>query len=146
LIRRATNPGHETSDGDMARYVAHLARTEALDLLEPDAKNPGREKVEFDDKLWEQVGWDAIKKYQILPLRALRSKAIGVVMANPLDLARRRDFEAATDRVIAETFAATPAQIATVLERKLRSRPATAGETNKILGDVHAAVADRVIE
>jgi type IV pilus assembly protein PilB len=146
LIRRASNPGHETSDGDMARYVAHLARTEALDLLEPDPKDPGHPKVELDEKLWDQVGWDAIKKYQILPLRALRSKAVAVVMANPLDLQRRRDFEAATDRVIAETFAATPAQIATVLERKVRSRPATAGETNKLLGDVHAAVADRVVE
>jgi type IV pilus assembly protein PilB len=146
LIRRASNPGHETSDGDMARYVAHLARTDALDLLEPDPKDPGRPKVELDDKLWDQVGWAAIKKYQILPLRALRSKAIAVVMANPLDLQRRRDFEAATDRVIAETYAATPAQIATVIERKVRSRPATAGETDKILGDVHAAVADRVVE
>jgi type IV pilus assembly protein PilB len=159
IVRRFDDGKLAAGETDMTRFIAHLARSEALDLLAPDPKNPKKLAISWDMALWEALGVDAIRKYQVLPLRAANARvsgagdikgdatkpAIDVVMANPLDVARRRYFELATEHSIREAFAATPAHINAVLEKQLGTR-VRAAEQDALLDRVAVAVAERPID
>jgi type IV pilus assembly protein PilB len=124
IIHRVRDPNLATSEMEMSQYVARLAKTEVLDLTKAD--------VEWDNNLWEVVGHEAIQKYMILPRKALTSKALSVVMVNPLDFAKRSGFEAATERTVEEAFVATKAQIQAVLDTKFKKAAAGAGDTSDL--------------
>ncbi len=116
IIQKVKNPNAQTTELEMARYVARLAKTEVMDLTKGE--------IDWDDadlmKLWEVVGHEAIQKYMILPRKALSSRELSVVMVNPLDESRRRDFEAKTEKLITEAFVATKAQLQAVLDKKFK--------------------------
>jgi type IV pilus assembly protein PilB len=116
IIHRVRDPKIQTTELEMAKFVARLAKTEVVDLTSKD--------IEWDDRLWEVVGHEAIQKYMILPRKALSSKALAVVMVNPLDDGRRRDFEAKTEKTIEEAYVATKAQIQAVLDKKFKKESA----------------------
>ncbi|MBI3724235.1 GspE/PulE family protein [bacterium] len=65
IMRRFLDPKLEPSESDMARSIAHLARTDALDLSGPTAQDPKRAAIVWDAALWETVGVEAIRKYTI---------------------------------------------------------------------------------
>ncbi|MCO5165206.1 MAG: Flp pilus assembly complex ATPase component TadA [Planctomycetes bacterium] len=133
LIHICREPGLERTDQEIAGYYARLANAEVFDCTNPD--------LEWDDRLWEVVGVDAIMKFEILPLKKLDSKSLQVIMANPLDQPRRASFEAATDLQIGEVLVSTEAQIKAVLDDRLkrRKKDQTAAEfdelTSEITGD-----------
>ena len=114
LIHLVRDPELERTDEEIAGYYSKLAKTEMVDLESGE--------FHFDERLWEVVGLDAISKYQILPVKKLDSKSLQVVMVNPLDQTRRTNFEAATDMHIGDALVATEAQIAAVLEQRLKTK------------------------
>jgi type IV pilus assembly protein PilB len=120
IIQKVKDPTRTATEIEMARYVGRLAKTEVLDL----SKN----EIDWEDadlmKLWEVVGIDAIQKYMILPRKALNSRELSVIMVNPLDEARRRDFEAKTEKLITEAFVAMKSQIQGVLDKKFKKAAA----------------------
>ncbi len=138
LIHISREPNLERTDQEIAGYYARLANAEVFDCTSPD--------LEWDDRLWEVVGVDAIAKFEILPLKKLDSKALQVVMANPLDQPRRASFEAATDLQIGEVLVSTEAQIKHVLDERLkrRKKDATAAEFDELTGEIGGDGAEKV--
>ncbi|MBI3722720.1 GspE/PulE family protein [bacterium] len=135
IIHHVKDPKLTTTEAEMAKYVARLAKAEVMDPTAPE--------IEWDDRLWEVVGVEHIQKYMILPRKALTSKALSVVMVNPLDFGKRSGFEAATEKTIEEAFVATKVQIQTVLDKKFKKNPAVdtsdlgalAGEVDSLSGE-----------
>ncbi len=142
IIVKVKNPTIQTTEAEMARYVARLAKTEVIDL----AKN----EIDWNDadlmKLWEVVGHDAIQKYMILPRKALSSRELSVVMVNPLDDGRRRDFEAKTEKLIVEAYVATKSQLQSVLDMKFKQQQSAldTSDLSNLVGEVGAEHTERV--
>jgi len=111
LIHVIRDPELERNEEEFADYYARMGGAEVIDVHGAD--------VHWDERLWEVITKDVIKKYRILPLRKLDSRNLSVVMNNPLDQTRRNNFEAATDLHIAEVFVATNSAIQEVLTAKL---------------------------
>ncbi|HZU95813.1 MAG TPA: ATPase, T2SS/T4P/T4SS family, partial [Planctomycetota bacterium] len=136
IIQKVKNPNLVTTELEMARYVARLAKTEVLDLT--------KSEIDWDDadlmKLWEVVGHEAIQKYMILPRKALNSRELSVIMVNPLDDGRRRDFEAKTEKLITEAFVATKAQIQVILDKKYKKTASQPGLDTSDLSGLASAV------
>ncbi len=109
LIHMVREPGLERSDEEVAGYYARLAKAE---LFDPEGTH---QDVEWDDRLWEVVGNDAIKRWRICPVKKIDSKSLQVVMLNPMDMTRRNNFEAATELLIGEAIVATESQLDTIL-------------------------------
>ncbi|MEZ6185321.1 MAG: ATPase, T2SS/T4P/T4SS family [Planctomycetota bacterium] len=111
LIHVIRDPDVERTEDEFAEYYARMGGAEVINVHGAD--------VHWDERLWEVVTKEVVRKYRILPLRKLDSKNLSVVMSNPLDQTRRNNFEAATDLHIAEVFVATNTAINEVLVAKL---------------------------
>jgi type IV pilus assembly protein PilB len=129
LIHIIREPGLERTSDEIAGYYAKLAKTELVDLTSDD--------FYWDDRLWEVVGVEVIKKYHILPVKKLDSKSLQVVMTNPLDHNRRHNFEAATELHIGDALVATESQIKEVLSSRLKVDTSVAeGEFAELAGEI----------
>jgi type IV pilus assembly protein PilB len=109
MIHLVRNPDLERTDEEVAGYYAKMAKTTIFD--------PETADVEWDDRLMEVVGKDAITRWKIIPIKKLDSKNLQVVMVNPMDMTRRSNFEAATELLIGEAFVATEAVIDEIVEK-----------------------------
>jgi type IV pilus assembly protein PilB len=130
LIHISREPSLERSDQEIAGYYARLANAEVFDC--------SNSELEWDDRLWEVVGVDAIAKFEILPIKKLDSKTLQCVMSNPLDQPRRSSFEAATDLQIGEVLVSTEGQIKHVLDERLkrRKKDATSAEFDTLADEL----------
>jgi len=136
LIHLIREPDLERDDEEIAGYYARLAKTELIDL--------SSDEVYFDDRLWEVVGVDAIRKYLILPLKKLDSKNLQVVMVNPLDHNRRSSFEAATDLHIGDALVAPESAIKEFLDQKFKDSAVNEGEFAELTGEIVDSRAEEV--
>ena len=84
VIHRVKAPDLRPDEDEIAAFYARLTDTEVVDC----------DSAEWDLRLWEVVGLDAIERWRVLPLRKIDDKSIQGVMANPTDLLRRDAFEA----------------------------------------------------
>lgn len=112
LMHLLKDPELERGEDEFARYYATMAQTELVDPTDT-------EQYEWDPKLWQLVGHDAIKKTLILPVKMVSAKGMQVVMINPTDLGKRSNFESTTEYTIEEALVATPGKIREVIESVL---------------------------
>jgi type IV pilus assembly protein PilB len=124
-IYMARNPGFVWPEEDVARYVARLAKLEYVDLRE----------VEVDPNLLAVVGEEALRKFEILPLKKLGSGTLKAAMDNPLDVTRRDNFELATGLHIEVLVVATAEQIRGLIDRSFRKQE-LAGASEAVLAEL----------
>ena len=125
LIHLVHDPELERNDEEIAGYYATMAGTEVFD--------PTSDEVYWDDRLFEVVGSEHVQRYEILPLKKIDSKTLQVVMANPMDISRRQNFETATELHIGEVLVAVPAKIQQVLAARFGGKKVDDGATNAAL-------------
>ncbi len=108
LIQRMMDPKFQLSAEDTAKFIARLT-----DL--PLVTKP--EEIEIDEKLVEVVGDALIRREGVFPHKRLTPNSVAVLMANPLDYAKREAFQQASELVIEEVRVA-PATLIEVLVKK----------------------------
>ena len=130
LIHLNRDPKLERTDAEIATYYARMAKTEVVD---PSNK----ERWDYDLRLWELIGEETIRKYNVLPVKSLSGKGVMVIMVNPMDMNRRSGFESATDLIIEEAFVATEAkindQIGEILGKKDEGGPAVGTDMSELI-------------
>ena len=103
IIQRALDPNTPFSDKEMASYVARLSKCEYqeldLALFEPNVF------------LFESLGEEILKRYQVLPLGKTSEKGLRAALTNPLDFQGIQDFEIVTGLKLEEKVVMTAADI-----------------------------------
>ncbi len=108
IIQRALDPDTPLSDTDMANYIAKLAKCEFVDL---------DENFEPNIVLLKNIGEEALKRYQVMPLGEISPKELRAAVANPLDFQTIQDFELVTSLKLREKVVAASSQIEEALLR-----------------------------
>jgi type II secretory ATPase GspE/PulE/Tfp pilus assembly ATPase PilB-like protein len=108
LLQRMLDPKFQLSAEDTAKFVAKL--TELPLVTKP-------EEIEIDEKLVEVVGDALIRREGVFPHKRLSPNSVAVLMANPLDYAKREAFQQASELVIEEVSVA-PATLIEALVKK----------------------------
>ncbi len=108
LLQRMMDPKFQLSSEDTAKFVAKLT-----DL--PLVTKP--EEIEIDEKLVEVVGDALIRREGVFPHKRISPNTVAVLMANPLDYAKREAFQQASELVIEEVRVA-PATLIEALVKK----------------------------
>ncbi|HWA09280.1 MAG TPA: ATPase, T2SS/T4P/T4SS family [Opitutaceae bacterium] len=108
LMQRMLDPKFQLSAEDTAKFVSKLTDLPLVTKVE---------EVECDEKLIEAVGEAIIRREGIFPYKKLEGNAVAVLMANPLDYAKRESFQQATDYAIDDVHVA-PATLIEQLVKK----------------------------
>ena len=93
LLQRMLDPKFQLSADDTAKFVSKLTDLPLVTKIED---------VEIDEKLVTTTGDALIRREGIFPHKHCGEKAVGVLMANPLDYAKREAFSQATELAIEE--------------------------------------------
>ncbi len=129
LLQRMLDPKFQLSAEDTAKFVAKLT-----DL--PLVTKP--EEIEIDEKLVEVVGDALIRREGVFPHKRLSPNSVAVLMANPLDYAKREAFQQASELVIEEVSVAPATLIEALVKKFFKEAAKGPGE-----GDVDiSSVAD----
>ncbi|MGE0709199.1 MAG: ATPase, T2SS/T4P/T4SS family [Planctomycetota bacterium] len=110
LMHLNKEPDLERTEEETAIYYARMAKTEVVDPTD-------EKKWDYDQRLWELVGEETIKKSMVLPVKSLSGKGVQVIMNNPMDMNRRSAFESATDLIIEQAFVAVDSKIQLVIDK-----------------------------
>jgi type IV pilus assembly protein PilB len=121
LIQRMLDPKFQLSAEDTAKFVAKLT-----DL--PLVTKP--EDIEIDEKLVEVVGDAIIRREGVFPHARLSPNSVAVLMANPLDFAKREAFQQATELVIDEVRVAPATFIELLVKRFFKTEARKDGEVD----------------
>jgi len=108
IIQRALDPETPLSDGEMANYIARLAKCEFVEL---------DENFEPNIVLLKNIGEEPLKRYGVMPLGELSPKELRAAVANPLDFQTIQDFELVSGLKLREKVVAAASQIEEVLKR-----------------------------
>jgi type IV pilus assembly protein PilB len=93
LIARMLDPKFQLSPEDTAKFISKF--TDLPLVLKP-------EDVEIDEKLVEITGDAVIRREGVFPYKKIGNNGCAVLMANPLDYAKRESFQQATEMTIEE--------------------------------------------
>ena len=110
IVQKALDPTLAFSPREMASYAARLAKVSYFEI---------DENFRPDLELFRAVGEDIIRKYEIVPLRAVGPNTCAVTLANPNDFQRINDFEIVTGLKIAEKCVSAQCDIARLLDSAL---------------------------
>ncbi|HEY0945479.1 MAG TPA: ATPase, T2SS/T4P/T4SS family [Opitutaceae bacterium] len=132
LIQRMLDPKFQLGAEDTAKFISRLTEHPLVTRAE---------EIEIDEKLVEVVGEAVIRREGVFPHRRLSPNSVAVLMANPLDYAKREAFQQTTELVIEEIKVA-PATLTDVLLRKLFKTDARKGVDG---GDVDISSVAEVI-
>ncbi len=108
LMQRMLDPKFQLSAEDTAKFVSKL--TDLPLITKPD-------EIECDEKLIEAVGEAIIRREGVFPYKKLEGNAVAVLMANPLDYAKRESFQQATDYSIDDVHVAPATLIETLVKK-----------------------------
>jgi type IV pilus assembly protein PilB len=108
LMQRMLDPKFQLSAEDTAKFVAKLTDLPLITKAE---------EIACDDKLIETVGEAIIRREGIFPYKKLDGNAVAVLMANPLDYAKRESFQQATDYSIDDVHVAPATLIETLIKK-----------------------------
>ncbi len=93
LIARMLDPKFQLSPEDTAKFISKF--TDLPLVTKPD-------ELEIDEKLVEITGDAVIRREGIFPFKKIGNNGCAVLMANPLDFAKRESFQQATEMTIEE--------------------------------------------
>jgi type IV pilus assembly protein PilB len=114
LMQRMLDPKFQLSAEDTAKFVAKFSDLPLVTKIE---------ELEIDDKLVEITGDAIIRREGIFPVKKTGTNTVAVVMANPLDYAKREAFQHAVDLTIDDVRVA-PATLIDQLLKKYFKDPA----------------------
>lgn len=116
LIQRMLDPKFQLSADDTARFVSRLTDSPLV---------TSEDEIEIDEKLVEVVGDAVIRREGIFPHKRMSPKSVAVLMANPLDYAKRESFQVATDLHIEAIHVASATFIEGLLKRFFKTEAKT---------------------
>ena len=119
LLHRMMDPKFQISPDDTARFIAQLTGLPLVTKLED---------LSSDEALLRQVGDAIIRREGVLPVRRNENGGLVVLMANPLDYARREAFQLATELRIEEVSVAP----ATLIELLIKTTFKTSSDTGLV--------------
>ncbi|MDB6093800.1 MAG: putative phytochrome sensor protein [Verrucomicrobia bacterium] len=93
LLQRFLDPKFQLSADDTAKFISKLTDLPLITKIED---------IEADEKLITSIGDALIRREGIFPHKYNGEKAVAVLMANPLDYAKREAFQQATELSIDE--------------------------------------------
>jgi type II secretory ATPase GspE/PulE/Tfp pilus assembly ATPase PilB-like protein len=129
LLQRMLDPKFQLTPEDTAKFVARLTDLPLVTKME---------EIEIDDKLVEVVGDALIRREGVFPHKRLSPNSVAVLMANPLDYAKREAFQQASELVIEEVSVAPATLIEALVKKFFKEAAKGSGE-----GDVDiTSVAD----
>ncbi len=102
LIQRLIDPKYEMPGDKMAQYIAKF--TDSRLVLD-------KAELEIDEKLFEVVGEEVIRKTGVVPIKQLTPTSVSAVMVNPYDYHSREDFERQSELHLDEVMVAPEALI-----------------------------------
>ncbi|HTT56096.1 MAG TPA: ATPase, T2SS/T4P/T4SS family [Opitutaceae bacterium] len=128
LIQRMLDPKFQLSAEDTAKFVAKFTDLPLVAKIED---------LEIDDKIVTAVGDAIIRREGVFPVKRTGTNTVSVLMANPLDYAKREAFQQAVEMTIDEVRVA-PATLIEQLVKKFFKEPskAAAGEGDVDIGEV----------
>ena len=123
LIQRMLDPKFQLGPEDTAKFVAKFTDLPLVSKLEG---------LEVEDKLVEITGQEIIRREGVFPVKRTGANTVSVLMANPLDYAKREAFQQATELTIDEVRVAPANLIEQLIKKYFKdsgkgkgSRPAT---------------------
>jgi len=121
LLQRMLDPKFELSADDTAKFISKLTDLPLVTKVD---------EVEVDEKLIEITGDALIRREGIFPHKRLSPNSVAVLMANPLDYAKRESFSQATEMGIEEVRVVS----ATLFEAFLKKyfKDSKAGDPNAV--------------
>ncbi|HTX65029.1 MAG TPA: ATPase, T2SS/T4P/T4SS family [Opitutaceae bacterium] len=128
LIQRMLDPKFQLSAEDTAKFVAKFTDLPLVTKIDD---------LEIDDKVVTAVGDAIIRREGVFPVKRTGTNSVSVLMANPLDYAKREAFQTAVEMTIDEVRVA-PATLIEQLVKKFFKEPtkAAAGEGDVDIGEV----------
>lgn len=137
LIQRMLDPKFQLSAEDTAKFISKFTDT-------PLVTSP--EEIEIDEKLVEIVGDAIIRREGVFPYRKTSTSAVAVLMANPLDYAKRESFSQATELMIEEVRVAPATLLEQLLKKHFKEQPKEKetesidiGEIAEVIGSAYHA-------
>ncbi len=121
LLQRMLDPKFELSADDTAKFISKLTDLPLVTKVD---------EVEVDEKLLEITGDALIRREGIFPHKRCSPNSVAVLMANPLDYAKRESFSQATEMGIEEVRVVS----ATLFEAFLKKyfKDSKAGDPNAV--------------
>jgi len=119
LLQRMMDPKFQLSAEDTAKFVAKLTDLPLITKAE---------EIEVDEKLVEVVGDALIRREGVFPHQRLSPNTVAVLMANPLDYAKRESFQQASELVIEEVRVAPATLIDGLVKKYFKESKAGAQE------------------
>lgn len=135
LLAKVRNPKLKISEEEMAKYVARLTKSEYFEI---------EEDFEPDEKLFNLVGEENVKKFQIIPLKKLGSKTLKVAMTNPLAIQKRDSFELATELHIEIALVATQSTIEKIIKMVYRPQAGAIKDLSDEIGQEFTTKAEKI--
>jgi type IV pilus assembly protein PilB len=111
LIQRMLDPKFQLSAEDTAKFVAKFCDLPLVSKLE---------EVEVDATIVEVIGDATIRREGIFPVRRIGANSVSVLMANPLDYAKREAFQQASEMTIDEVRVAPATLIEQLIKKHFR--------------------------
>ncbi len=127
LMQRMLDSKFQISSEDTAKFISRLTDHPLVTKVE---------EIEIDDKLIEVIGDAIIRREQIFPHKRLSPNSVAVLMANPLDYAKREAFQMATELVIEEISVAPATFIEALVKQFFKTDPKSAIENEVDISDV----------
>ncbi len=127
LMQRMLDAKFQISAEDTAKFISRLTDHPLVTKLE---------QIEMDEKLVEVIGDAIIRREQIFPHKRLSPNSVAVLMANPLDYAKREAFQMATELVIEEISVAPATFIESLVKQFFKTDPKAAYENDVDITDV----------
>jgi type IV pilus assembly protein PilB len=130
LIQRMLDPKFQLSPDDTAKFIARLTGMPLVTKIED---------LQIDEKLVEVIGDAIIRREGIFPFKRISPSSIAVVMANPLDYAKRESFQQATELVIEDVVVGSASFIDTLLKKAFKT-DSTKGDGEVDIGSVASVI------
>ncbi|MFH1496755.1 MAG: ATPase, T2SS/T4P/T4SS family, partial [Verrucomicrobiota bacterium] len=127
LMQRMLDSKFQISSEDTAKFISRLTDHPLVTKLE---------EIEVDDNLVGVIGDAIIRREQIFPHKRLSPNSVAVLMANPLDYAKRESFQMATELVIEEISVASATFIESLVKQFFKTDPKAALENEVDISDV----------
>ena len=132
LIQRMLDPKFELNADDTAKFIARFTNNELI---------TSADEIEIDEKLIEVIGDAVIRREGIFPHKKLSPNSVAVLMANPLDYAKRESFQLTTELGIEEIRVASATFIEKLINKYFK-KSAAPENANVDIGSVADVISD----
>jgi type IV pilus assembly protein PilB len=112
LLQRMQDPKHQLSAEDTAKFIARLTNHPLVTKAE---------ELVIEDNLVEAIGDAIIRREGIFPYKRLSPNSVAVLMANPLDYAKREAFQQATELIIEDIHVGSAPLIESLVKKYFKT-------------------------